>query len=155
MSKELEALENIKRDLEYITRLDYVDPIVRGEVRDELYKIYHRELPELDIIETALKNYEELTSKPAMLYGRTHGHTQVLIDTICKNYKEVKITNLEDEKKLKALEIIKKYPRCSLQRYIGFNEMIKEGYELTQEHLFNNDMPCSVEEYKLVVEVLL
>lgn len=61
MSKELEALENIKRDLEYITRLDYVEPVVRGEVRDNLFKIYHRELPELDIIETALKNYEELS----------------------------------------------------------------------------------------------
>lgn len=42
----LEALDNIICDLEYITRLDYTDPIVRGEVRDELYKIYHRELPE-------------------------------------------------------------------------------------------------------------
>lgn len=56
----LEALERIKYDLEYITRLDFVDPIVRGEVRDELYKIYHRELPELDIIETALKEYKTL-----------------------------------------------------------------------------------------------
>lgn len=61
MSKELEALENIKQDLEYITRLDYVEPIVRGEVRDNLYKIYHRELPELDIIEKALKNYDKLS----------------------------------------------------------------------------------------------
>lgn len=60
MSKELEAFERIKDDLEYVTRLDYVSPIVRGEVRDELYKIYHRELPDLDIIETALNRLEEL-----------------------------------------------------------------------------------------------
>ena len=59
-----------------------------------------------DIIEKTLKDYEELTNKPVMLYGKTHEKTQALIDTICKNYKEVKITNLEDEKKLKALEII-------------------------------------------------
>ena len=109
MIKELEALENIKQDLEYITRLDYVEPVVRGEVRDNLFKIYHRELPELDIIEKALK----------------------------------------------AFEIIKKYPRCSLQRYIGFNELVKNGYELTQEHLFSHDIPCSVEEYNIVIEVLL
>ena len=52
------------------------------------------------------KEYEELKNKPVVLYGRTHEHTQALIDYICKNYKEVKITNIEDEKKLKALEII-------------------------------------------------
>lgn len=59
------------------------------------------------------------------------------------------------EKELKAFEIIKKYPRCSLQRYIGFNELVKNGYELTQEHLFSHDIPCSVEEYNIVIEVLL
>lgn len=152
MSKELEALENIKRDLEYITRLDYVDPIVRGEVRDELYKIYHRELPELDIIETALKNYEKLTSKPAILYGRTHGHTQALVDTICKNYKEVKITNLEDEKKLKALDIIKEknvwfWVFRRTHNVNEYNEKVALYYpecdELTQE------------EYDILKEVML
>lgn len=60
MSKELDAFERIKDDLEYVTRLDYVSPIVRGEVRDELYKIYHRELPDLEIIETALNRLEKL-----------------------------------------------------------------------------------------------
>ena len=56
---------------------------------------------------------------------------------------------------LKAFEIIRKYPRCSLQRYIGFNEFFENGYELTQEHLFIHDIPCSVEEYELLKEVLL
>ncbi|MBO7715580.1 MAG: hypothetical protein J6S85_18600 [Methanobrevibacter sp.] len=60
MSKELEALENIKIDMEYVTRLDFVEPIVRGEVQQSLYKIYHRETPELEIIEKALKEYERL-----------------------------------------------------------------------------------------------
>lgn len=63
-------------------------------------------LDDFDIIETTLEDYEKLTSKPIMLCGRTHGYTQALIDTICKNYKEVKVTNLVDEKKLKALKII-------------------------------------------------
>ena len=69
MSKELEALENIKQDLEYITRLDYVEPIVRGEVRDNLFKIYHRELPELDIIEKALKALEIIKEKKVDTYS--------------------------------------------------------------------------------------
>ncbi len=97
-------------------------------------------------IETALKNYEELTSKPIILYyGRTHGHTQALIDMVFKNFKEVKITNLEDETKLKALEIIKEkrvdvdYLITCIEQSINplqfYNEYIKEfnGIELTQE----------------------
>lgn len=58
MSKGLEALENIKIDMEYVTRLDFVEPIVRGEVQQELYKIYHRETPELETIEKELKALE-------------------------------------------------------------------------------------------------
>ena len=103
----------------------------------------------LDIIETALKNYEELTNKPVMLYGSTHGHTKKLIDIICKNYKEVKITNLEDEKKLKVLEIIKeKKVDCLLitisQTVMDYNDMCEEdNVNLTQE------------EYDLLKEVML
>lgn len=96
MSKELtplEALERVKSFRLSYSNNDWLDK----EEQDELF----------GVLETALKNYEELTSKPVILYGRTHGHTQSIIDTICKNYKEVKITNLEDEKKLKALEVIK------------------------------------------------
>ena len=59
----LEALEEIKRDMEYVTRLDYVEPIVRGEVRDNLSKIYHRELPQLDQIEKELKALEIIKNK--------------------------------------------------------------------------------------------
>ena len=59
MNQALEALENIKFDMEYVTRLDFVEPIVRGEVQQELYKIYHRETPELDIIEKELKDKEK------------------------------------------------------------------------------------------------
>lgn len=117
---------------------------------------------ELKIIETALKNYEELTSKPVILYGRTHGHTQALIDTICKNYKEVKITNLEDEKKLKAFEIIKE-KEVNVQE---FKNCLEEcwDYEMCEKYCQDNDEweenpPYShsmkKEEFDLLREVLL
>ncbi len=69
MSKGLEALENIKRDMEYVTRLDFVKPIVRGEVQQELYKIYHRETPELDTIEKELKALDVIKYKQVNVYS--------------------------------------------------------------------------------------
>ena len=50
-----EALEDIKGWVEYITRLDYVDPIVRGEVKDLLFNAYHKTTPEFQKIEDALE----------------------------------------------------------------------------------------------------
>ena len=64
MSKGLEALERIEVDMEYVTRLDFVEPIVRGEVQQELYKIYHREEKDLDIIKKELKALEIIRNKP-------------------------------------------------------------------------------------------
>ena len=58
-----QALERIETDMEYVTRLDFVEPIVRGEVQQELYKIYHRELPELDIIKNDLDLFETIINK--------------------------------------------------------------------------------------------
>lgn len=105
-----------------------------------------------EIVETALKNYEELTNTPPILCRRTQGGTQSIIDYICKNYKEVKITNLEDEKKLKALEIIKEkrvniftfYECCSWHNPSNYNDSLgcPVNCELTQE------------EYDLLKEVL-
>ena len=107
-------------------------------------------------IETALKNYEELTSKPIILYyGRTHGHTQALIDMVFKNYKEVKITNLEDEKKLKALKIIKekKVDVFGLICCIQLNEYTAlETYNM-KENCHNCFL--TQEEFDLLKEVLL
>ena len=59
----LKALEEIKCDMEYVTRLDFVEPIVRGEVRDKLKKIYWRELDQLDQIEKELKAFEIIKEK--------------------------------------------------------------------------------------------
>lgn len=55
MSKALEALKRIEHDMEYVTRLDFVEPVVRGEVQQELSKIYYREEKDLAIIEKELK----------------------------------------------------------------------------------------------------
>ena len=55
-----EALENIKNAVEYITRLDYVDPVVRGEVKQILFDAYNKTTPEFDIIERDLKILEIL-----------------------------------------------------------------------------------------------
>lgn len=113
MSKELEAFELLCRFL-----VEEINTLRHKDLNEDYFynKKYGVTMTDkktgttytIADIGDALKNYEELTSKPVILYGRTHGHTQALIDTICKNYKEVKITNLEDEKKLKAFEIIKK-----------------------------------------------
>lgn len=73
------------------------------------FKVNELEYQDICIIETALKNYQELLERPCVLVGRTNGHTKALIDMISKNYKEIKITNLDDDKQLKALEIIKEY----------------------------------------------
>ena len=107
MSKELKALEKIDHTVcmafnENNNAVFNKDQFDHADCKDieEFMKCY-------SIVEKALKNYEELKNKPIMLYGRTHGQTQELIDIICKNHKEVKITNLEDEEKLKALEILK------------------------------------------------
>ena len=98
----------------------------------------------IEIIETALKNYEELTNKPVILYGRTHEKSQALIDTICANYKVVRIVNLEDEKKLKALEEIKKvkglieeedFCEYNGKYYFFAGEVDKETYDLLKEVL--------------------
>lgn len=133
MSKELRAFRKICRNL---NSYEFTDEYKKNK----------------KLIETTLKNYEELTSKPAILHGRTHGHTQALIDTICKNYKEVKITNLEDEKKLKALEIIKEknvwfWVFRRTHNVNEYNEKVALYYpecdELTQE------------EYDILKEVLL
>ena len=127
MSKELtplEALERIKSDLEYITRLDYVDPIVRGEVREELYKIYHRELPELDLIEIALKDYRLLKQDYEMIKEEYN----LMIRYYAKDIKP----------KLKALEIIKELPQEEkemLLNAIYTYTLSEEKYDLVKETL--------------------
>lgn len=114
-----------------------------------------------EIIENALKDYQELLESQCVLVVRTHGTTQKIIDKICKHYKEVKITNLEDGKKLKALEIIKKY---KVNVYEFMNECIESELPYleyveteTWDYIQNGDIgkPMECEEYELLKEVCL
>lgn len=49
-----EALEELIDMIEYFTRLDYVEPIVRNEIHDKFKDIYWHKLPHLDTIKQAL-----------------------------------------------------------------------------------------------------
>ena len=136
MSKELEALEWLNY---YKNKLQNSGQTIRPNG--------------FDIIETALKNYEKLTNKPITLYGRTHGHTQALIDTICKNYKEVKITNLEDKKKLKALVVLKDLFDFDFALRFPTNQpMLRITNKLTNEYW---EIPITQKGYDLLKEVML
>lgn len=64
MNKGLEALKRIEHDMEYVTRLDFVEPIVRGQVQQELSKIYNREEKDLTVIEKELKALEIIKKQP-------------------------------------------------------------------------------------------
>lgn len=58
-----EALNDIKQWIEYITRLDYVEPEVRNEVKKLLYDAYHKTTPEFKIIEKDLNVLEILKNE--------------------------------------------------------------------------------------------
>lgn len=70
-----EALENIRNAVEYITRLDYVNPVVRGEIKQILLNAYHETTPEFNVIEKDLKFLELLKSNiidHSVKYGNDH-----------------------------------------------------------------------------------
>ena len=134
MSKELRAFRKICKNL---NSYEFTDEYKKNK----------------KLIETALKNYAELTNRPVILCGRTHGYTQALIDTICKNYKEVKITNLEDEKKLKVLEIIKELFDFDFAIRFGDNQpMIKITNKRNGQYW---ELPETTEICDLLKEVLI
>lgn len=54
-----EALEELIDMIEYFTRLDYVEPIVRNEIHDKFKDIYWHKLPHLDSIKEALINAQK------------------------------------------------------------------------------------------------
>ena len=61
--KSKEALNDIEQWGEYITRLDYVEPEVRNEVKKLLYDAYHKTTPEFKIIKKDLEVLEILKNK--------------------------------------------------------------------------------------------
>lgn len=134
MSRELQALEIIKN----------APTIYVGCASD----IYTRYSHECKIIENALKNYEELTNKPVVLYGRT----QALIDMICKTHKEIKVINLIDERKVKAFDTIKEK---QVDVYILLKTKSLDEYNEWYVGIQDNFMPLTQDEYDLLKEVLL
>lgn len=135
MSKELTPLEAF---------YDLIDVYFDNDIVKEKYGITEKTFNEKKkIVENALKNYQELTNRPITLGARTHGRAQAIIDMICKNYKEVKIINLEDEKKLKALEIIKE----QTQYFIDF-------VENTRTIFIDCALKCDTKQFDLLKEVL-
>ena len=157
MNNYLEALERIKR----------------GQTSDDLYKIRHEDL---EVIEETLKKHNELTSKPVLLCARTSRKEQILIDKICKNYKEVTVTNLESNKKLIAFDIIKEkrvdicmlfncFERGGLERYNDFLDKVylylprchlaKEQFDfLDKVYLYLPRYHLTKEQFDLLKEVL-
>lgn len=100
MSKELEALVEIKRQIGNIHYFDFTQNPPR------MTSIHLVNTPFFEIIENALKRLEGIDDKKVVYMTRTQGQAQKVIDELSK-HKEVVITNLSDQKKLKALEIIK------------------------------------------------
>lgn len=149
MSKELEAWQQVKDYLEFsLDRKTYCEAMRYTSTYDYLK-------PFIETVETALKNYEELTNKPVILYGRTHGQTKALIDMISKNYKEIKITNLDDEEKLKAFEIIKEKKVDISYLIICIEQNVEplQFYNEIAKDLHNGEL--TQEEYELLKKVLL
>lgn len=60
-----EALEELIDMIEYFTRLDYVEPIVRNEIHDKFKDIYWHKLPHLDSIKEALLKAQKLEKENA------------------------------------------------------------------------------------------
>lgn len=100
MNKALEALMEIKRQIGNIHYFDFTQNPPR------MTTIPLINTPFFDIIENALKRLEGIDDKKVVYMTRTQGQAQKVIDELSK-HKEVVITNLSDQKKLKALEIIK------------------------------------------------
>lgn len=119
MSKELRAFRKICRCLS--SSYEFTDEYKKNK----------------KLIEEALKNYQELLERPCVVMPRASGKTNAIIEKICKFNKEIKITNLVDENKVKAFDIIK--------------ENLVVSYDES-----NNDKPClmlgvKVDKDKLVI----
>ena len=80
-----ESLKDIKNWVEYITRLDYVEPIVRGEVKELLYNAYHKTTPEFEIIERDLETLETINSKCFLLFNERKKLAKEYEDWCIKN----------------------------------------------------------------------
>lgn len=142
MSEELEALQEVRQ------QLIYYKEYAKEKLPTKVKQIDDSCEEELNLIETALKNYEELTNKPVVLYGRT----QAIIDTICKTHKEIKVINLIDKRKVKAFDTIKEK---QVDVYILLKTKSLDEYNEWYVGIQDDFMPLTQDEYELLREVLL
>ena len=125
MSKELEALENIKH---YDTRVG---------LHEDDYKIIESALKTLEQLQVII-GAEKVEDLPKLAL-----ETENAFYSACHNLKKA-------EKKLKALEIIKKKPLVAL---VDYKYTYEEWLELIDER--GKDLFKNKEEYDLLKEVLL
>ena len=150
MSKELKPLQPLQTlSLQPLQALDYLEDIAHG--RKMGFDPHELKL----LIETTLKDYQELLDKPCVLIGRNQGYTKALIDMISKNYKEIKITNLVDENKVKAFEIIKE-KRVDITTLMDCRNVEEfNRWVPIRSHYSYRPFELTQEEFELLKEVLL
>lgn len=135
-----EALENITDWIEYFTRLDYVEPIVRGEVQKNFYEAYHKTRPELELIEKdldRLKTIDNANPSEALKCLESLEHICVYRDTgtpFVLHFKEefdtIKQALLKVQEQDKILE--------KLKRPLFYSEMKRLGEEYIEWAKENN-----------------
>jgi len=79
-----EALNDIKQWIEYITRLDYVEPEVRNEVKKLLYDAYHKTTPEFKIIEKDLEVLEIIKANKNIIFSKNPNYEDMNADDYFK-----------------------------------------------------------------------
>lgn len=84
-----ESLKTVKQWVEYITRIDYVEPIVRNEVKQALLDAYHKTTPEFEIIEKELQALEIIKNKRVnvarLLNVYKYGYTVLIYNELIIN----------------------------------------------------------------------
>ena len=129
MSKKITPLEALERI--GTTLLRNYD----GSVGMNGYTLFQKEL---DIIETALKKLEQIEEISFIISGgRMSSKTPIALKVM---------------RQLKALEIIKKYPKCSLAHLITYECAKRKGYSVGSLDI--NDIPYTQEEYDIVIQEL-
>lgn len=99
--KSKEALEKITDWIEYFTRLDYVDPIVRGEVQKNFYDAYHKTRPELELIKKDLEILEILRENTPNLHYILGSNNYEEYKIICDKHDAETDVDEKDYEKIK------------------------------------------------------
>jgi len=100
-----EALEKLKWLIEYITRIDYVEPELRLEVKQELIKAYKDSNGLISTIQQALERLEVIDKMQSIVYmcRRSKDVEARLIKLANAMNVEIRIVGSEDSKKLELI----------------------------------------------------